>query len=562
MSPVSKSVVAFGFRPDSHSTKVLEDIFRQNHKIRFLDNKVNGSDLENAAGAILGKDFNYQDPQSFSYISKAVLEGLNLLVMGFANSQTPNYWSELLGVMPTETKSVGEWFFKSQSGASLTTERIDQEFAAAGNLTLLEIIDADPVLITSIGFKDFVTAAQKNYPSSQAFTLGLEPTVWPISKDIAAIIRRAVNQRSEYASVPNQTLGVGIVGYGPYGGMGHYHGRAATVVEGLDLIAVVDRDPDRRKAAEQEFPSVRTYKTAEELANDPEVDICIVATPPVSHAELSTALLQANKHVICEKPMCLTYTEAKMLIDKAAEMNKMFTINQNRRWDRDFMAISRAIERGKIGNVFNLETFVGGFEHPCRAWHSEESISGGAIYDWGSHHIDQIIQIYGSPPLKVSATSHKRVWHDITNDDQIRVHMLWEDGREAEFFQSDIAAHRKPKYFIQGTNGTIIGNYRPVIDESVSFPFGYQEHEYHHAEAPADLKLSRYESEYGLIEEVLPPAKAQQFAFHKNVADHLLMGEPLSVTPQSVAGVVAVLEAAQISAKNGSDYISIPQDEL
>ncbi len=562
MSPVSKSVVAFGFRPDSHSTKVLEDIFRQNRKINFLDDKVNGSDLENSDAAILGKDFNYQDQQSFSYLRKAVLEGLNLLIIGFATRQLPGPWSELVGVVPAETKNVGEWYFKSQSGSSLATERIDQEFAAVGNLTLLETIDANPVLITSIGFKDFVSAAQKNYLSSQVFILGLEPAMSPISKDIAAIIRRAVNHPLEHTSGSSQTLGVGIVGYGSYGGMGHYHGRAATLVEGLDLIAVVDRDPERRKAAEQEFPNVRTYKTTEELANDPEVDICIVATPPVSHAELSMTLLQANKHVICEKPMCLTYNEAKMLINKATEMSKMLTVNQNRRWDRDFMAISRAIKSGKIGNVFNLETFVGGFEHPCRAWHSEVSISGGAIYDWGSHHIDQIIQIYGSRPVKVSATSHKRVWHDITNDDQIRVHMLWEDGREAEFFQSDIAAHRKPKYFIQGTSGTIIGNYRPIIDESVSFPFGYQEHEYHHAEAPADLKLSRYESEYGLIEEVLPPARAQQFPFHKNVADHLLMGEQLSVTPQSVAGVVAVLEAAHTSASNGSDYISLPQDQL
>jgi hypothetical protein len=39
----------------------------------------------------------------------------------------------------------------------------------------------------------------------------------------------------------------------------------------------------------------------------------------------------------------------------------------------------------------------------------------------------------------VQAHGHKRVWHDVTNADQLRVRMTWRDGREAEFFQSDIA---------------------------------------------------------------------------------------------------------------------------
>lgn len=357
------------------------------------------------------------------------------------------------------------------------------------------------------------------------------------------------------------SLGVGIIGYGAFGGMGSYHAAAVSAVPGLHLAAVVDNDSLRRDAAAMEFPSVKAYRSADELALDDEVDICIVATPPVSHAELSIALLDAGKHVISEKPMCLTLREANRLIAKAKERDRMLSVNQNRRWDRDFRSVAKAVSDGKVGNLFNIETFVGGFEHPCRAWHSEESVSGGAVFDWGSHHVDQIVQLYGGAPAKVSASQHKRVWHDVTNVDQIRVHMLWEDGREAEFFQSDIAAIRKPKYFIQGTTGTIVGHYRPIVEETVSLPFGYEEHEHHYAEAPAELRLARYESERGLALETIPLASKQRFAFHRNIANHLLLGEPLAVTPESVAAVIATLEAAQLSSSTDSQYVKLSEVE-
>ena len=69
----------------------------------------------------------------------------------------------------------------------------------------------------------------------------------------------------------------------------------------------------------------------------------------------------------------------------------MLTVYQNRRWDPDFMAVRRAVETGLLGDVFNVETFVGGYEHPCRTWHSDTAVSGGAGYDWGSHHVDWVL---------------------------------------------------------------------------------------------------------------------------------------------------------------------------
>ena len=178
---------------------------------------------------------------------------------------------------------------------------------------------------------------------------------------------------------------------------------------------------------------------------------------------------------------------------------------------------------------------MGGYAHPCRTWHSDTAVSGGAGYDWGSHHVDWVLQLISGAPRVVQAHGHKRVWHDVTNHDQIRVRMIWPDGREAEFLQSDIAAVRRPKFYVQGTAGTLVGSYRTITLEAIEPGRGYVATQPHHAEAPAELVLARYESGYGISETRLPPAVDQPFAFHRNLADHLHLGEP-SRSPRRRSG--------------------------
>jgi predicted dehydrogenase len=360
-------------------------------------------------------------------------------------------------------------------------------------------------------------------------------------------VRRLARPQPEEPAAA-RTLGVAVVGYGPYGGMGYTHGLACRETDGLQLVAAVDTVAERLAVAQHDFPDLRPYGTVEACAADPDVDIAIVATPPVHHAELAIALLRAGKHVVVEKPMALTAADAERMIAVAREHDRTLTVHQSRRWDTDWLALHRAVDAGLVGEVFNVETFVGGFEHPCRAWHSEESVSGGAVFDWGSHHVDWILHLLGGPPAELQALGHKRVWLDVTNADQLSVWMRWPDGREATFRQSDVAARRRPKFHVQGTAGTVEGWYRPLQRESVEPGRGYVAGWAHHAEAPVTLHLSRYEGGYGLVEQVLPPAPHPGWGFHRNLADHLLLGEPLAVPPEESRDVVAVLEAAHRSA--------------
>ncbi len=463
--------------------------------------------------------------------------------------------SSLTGVVVTGEHPPTEWFITLADRPEAA--RLDGEVPVTTALRTLTTLNgsAQIAATSSIHFHHHPVVCVRTVGAGRVVTVGtLDLDAALDHPVIGTYLRRLL---SAPAPRHDRDLGVAVIGYGPFGGMGYMHGLASTETDGLRLAAAVDTSPDRLEAARDDFPDLALYDTAAGAAADDAVDIAIVATPPVHHAELALELLRAGKHVVVEKPMSLTVADADELIAVADRHDRVITVHQSRRWDRDVLALTRAVDRGDLGQVFNIETFVGGFEHPCRAWHSEDSISGGAVYDWGSHHIDWILGLYGELPARVLCSTHHRVWHDTTNVDQLSVWMQWADGREATFRQSDVAAIRRPKFHVQGTEGTLEGHYRPLRNERLEPGRGHLDDEHHHAEAPVDLELVRYEPNYGLVSSRLPPAPHPGWGFHRNLADHLILGEPLAVRPEESRDVVAVLEAAHRSGNEGGTLIEL-----
>ena len=455
-----------------------------------------------------------------------------------------------LGLARGDTLLDGEWFVRPDAQRS-EAARMPRETAVVGAFTQIQVVHpamCTIVATTSVRFTDVPAIVECATPDGTVIVTAIPPDrLCSVDEH-----RRLLHRLTTRLDRPAATVGVGIVGYGPFGGMGYTHGLAATETDGLRLVGVCDSNAERRAAAVADFPHVHVHLDIESLCGDHEVDVVIVATPPVLHAPIALALLRAGKHVVVEKPMCLAAADADTLLTEAAAVQRTITVHQSRRWDGDYLALRRSIDAGTIGEVFNMETFVGSFEHPCRWWHSDEALSGGAVYDWGSHHIDWILQIFGGPPNSVRASSHKRVWRDVSNSDQIDVQMRWADGREARFIQSDVAAIRKPKFFVQGTAGTIAAEYRQVVADELVAGRGHVPTTWHHAEIASTLRLARYEPGYGVVEMTLPPVVTPRWPFHRALADHLLLGEASPVPAEQSRDVVAVLERAHRSAACGA----------
>jgi predicted dehydrogenase len=230
------------------------------------------------------------------------------------------------------------------------------------------------------------------------------------------------------------------------------------------------------------------------------------------------------------------------MVGVAAAARRVLTVYQSRRWDPDFIALRDTVRSGDIGELFYMESFIGGFDHPCDYWHSHEPISGGTIYDWGSHYFDWVLQLFGGAVTSVSAVAHKRVWHDVTNADQVRVDITFDGGEQATFMQSDIAAALKPKWYVLGTQGAVVGDWRPGADPP--------------ADQPAVITVSR-RSARGLDVQKLALGPRDQLGFYSNLADHIAWGEPLAVLPEESRRTVAVMEAAAQSIARGGERLEV-----
>ena len=213
-----------------------------------------------------------------------------------------------------------------------------------------------------------------------------------------------------------RTIRVGLLAYGA---IGHEHNQAVQHTVGLELLAVCDTNPQRVEAALQLAPQATAFSDASEMLDSGLLDLVVISTPPNSHYQWAKESLRRGIHVVLEKPMALTADQCDELILLASEKNLMLVVYQNRRFDQDFVTMRQIIRSGEIGDVYHYDSFVGGYSQPCDYWHSNAEVSGGAIFDWGSHFIDQILNIIPDDVAHVSGQNHKRVWTHATNASEL-----------------------------------------------------------------------------------------------------------------------------------------------
>ena len=322
------------------------------------------------------------------------------------------------------------------------------------------------------------------------------------------------------------------VGLLAYGAIGDEHNQAIKATPGLSLAAVCDTNPERLKVALAISPDAKTFTDADLMIASGEIDLVVISTPPNSHYLWAKKALTANLNVVLEKPMALTTDQCDELIALAKAKEKLLVVYQNRRYDPDFLTIKDLIEKGAIGEVFYFESFVGGYSKPCSYWHSDKEVSGGAIFDWGSHFIDQIMSVISSPLKSVSGLNQKRVWDHVTNADHSQVTLTFSDGVQAVFTNSDLAAARKPKYFVLGTKGSIVGEWD------------------HSSETVTDLPAIIYLFHPDGKKQAVDNIKPTPFSFHQSLVAYLLNKTPMSVNAQQSRDVVAVMQAAEESASS------------
>lgn len=318
-----------------------------------------------------------------------------------------------------------------------------------------------------------------------------------------------------------ETVRAAVVGYGGAFGMGKYHGEMINAA-GMQIVAACDVDPARMAVAATDFPGIRTYTSVDDLLEDPEVDLVVLILPHNMHAPVAVQAAKKGKHVIVEKPMCISVLEADAMIEAAAASKVMLSIFHNRRFDGDFMTIRELIEKGVIGDVFHIEAMMGGLHPMGNWWRSEKAISGGNMFDWGAHIIDWILHLAPKQVVGVDGYYQKLRWFEHTNEDHTELTIRFEGGANATVEISNLAAASKDRWRILGTKGAIVMRSWDKLEVFVDHD-GY---------------IAKFEPHM---------QKTNQQAYYNNIAGHLMRGEDLGVKAEEARRIIAIIEAAEQS---------------
>jgi len=119
----------------------------------------------------------------------------------------------------------------------------------------------------------------------------------------------------------------------------------------VELVGVYDHNP-QRLANFSNFYSVDTYQSFDSLINDNRVDIVINLTNPANHYEVSKASLMAGKHVYTEKPLALTFAEAKDLVELAPQHNLYIASAPCSLLGESAQTVWKILREGEIGKVY------------------------------------------------------------------------------------------------------------------------------------------------------------------------------------------------------------------
>ena len=201
------------------------------------------------------------------------------------------------------------------------------------------------------------------------------------------------------------------------------------------------------------YPDAEPVADPLSAARHPDADLVVLATPNDSHAPLAEAALRAGKHVVVDKPFTVTLAEARALAALAAQVQRVLSVFQYRRWDSDFLAVRREIAAGRVGEVVELRSEMSRYRPEVRdRWRERAGPGSGVWYDLGPHLIDQALVLFGPPEsLQADLQIQRRAGSAVDWFHAI----LGYGPRRVILASSMLAADAPARFLVRGTNGSL-----------------------------------------------------------------------------------------------------------
>jgi predicted dehydrogenase len=339
---------------------------------------------------------------------------------------------------------------------------------------------------------------------------------------------------------------VALIGYGLAGAA--FHAPFVELVDGLELAAIVTRDPERRAAASAAHPGAALLDTPADVFERPEAfDLVVVAAPNRFHVPLARDALEAGLAVVVDKPLAPTADDARELVEEARARGLLLTVFHNRRWDGDVLTVRRLMDEGALGTVLRFESRFERWRPAVGAgWRERDDPeeAGGVLYDLGTHLVDQALHLFG-PAASVYAELDARRPGARVPDDAFLA-LTHASGVRSHLWASAVTAQLGPRLRVLGDRAGYVKlgldvQEAPLRAGARPGSPGWGE------DAPEDYGLLGVDGDVRPV----PTERGDYARFYVGVAGALRDGRPPPVDPAEAVAGLEVLDAARRSAAEG-----------
>ena len=349
-------------------------------------------------------------------------------------------------------------------------------------------------------------------------------------------------------------ISVGVIGIGNMGSA-HVSAVGGGRIEGLRLAAVCDIDLERLELCMERNPGVKGYSDWQELIRDPELDAVIVAVPHPLHAAIAMAALKAGKHVLVEKPMDISVTKAKALIEVANSTDKVFAIMFNQRTNPLFAKAREIVKSGQLGQLQRSVWIITNWYrtqnyYDSGTWRATWSGEGGGVLlNQAPHNLDLWQWICGMPK-EITAFCDIAKYHNIEVEDDVTIFARYEGGATGVFITTTGEFPGTNRLEISGTRGKLV-----IEEGKIKWWKLDKDSQTVSREAGSSYSI---EQEIEIIPQEVP--ETGHAGILQNFSDAMRFGKELLSPGTDGIYELSLSNAAYLSSAKGNAPVSLPVD--
>lgn len=239
-------------------------------------------------------------------------------------------------------------------------------------------------------------------------------------------------------------------------GMGYRHLQAVEKHPQAKVVAVCDIDIEKARAIAQKHGMPLAVSDYRELVDNLDIDVVIVASPDHFHREHTVAMLEAGKHVLCEKPMAPTVEECQLMVEAADRSHRKLMIGHIVRFTPIFKTVKRLVDEGELGEIFYVGTDYQHDYAKIGGWRFDPKLARHVFLGGGCHAVDLMRWFLSDISTVTAVANRKALLQSPTDDCIVACYTTVEDQLGRVFVSSGCHRPYNIGLEVYGTRGTVL----------------------------------------------------------------------------------------------------------